>query len=135
VLAVRKETENAVSINTDNRATYYFLDEDLATFQTSFFFRKSSPLNEIIKRKIDQLLQSGIIQKFEEERLKALKRSRKEDNEEIAEILTTDHLGICFIAITICWAFSFVVFLLECASGWFFKRVFVQEREVLHVLG
>jgi hypothetical protein len=74
-------------------------------------------MNKVINRKIDQLLQSGIIQKFEKERLSAMDQVGKSDHEEIAQVLKMKHLGICFTAIMILLALSCVVFLIECLVG------------------
>jgi uncharacterized protein YqgQ len=119
---MRKEMGNKFAVDLDAAPSVYFLDENLATFMFSIFLKKSSRMNKVINRKIDQLIQSGIVQKLEDYRLKAIKLAEARRNDEAAQqkakILTMDHLGLCFVIIAICWGISFVVFLLECVVGY-----------------
>jgi hypothetical protein len=120
---MRKEMGNKLAADLDAAPSVYFLDENLATFMFSMFLKKSSRMNKVVKKKIDQLIQSGIVQKLEENRLKAIKlaeaRRIDEAAQQNAKILTMDHLGLCFVIIAICWGISFVVFLLECLVGYY----------------
>ena len=118
-LTLRTNTLNLLS--EDQRSSggtfsFYLSDENLATFYYTLYLKKSSPLNAMINRKIDQLLQAGIIQKFEQDRLESLRRAAP-PQEENATILTMDQLGICFIAVLICLGFSCFVFAIECLIG------------------
>jgi hypothetical protein len=116
-IVMRKDTQLARALTTDKPTSCHFIEEDLLTDHFCLYLEKSSPLNKIINRKIDQLLQAGIIQKFEDERFEAIKRVDKSDHEEIARVLTLEHLGLCFIAIMIMLALSCVVFVIECVVG------------------
>jgi hypothetical protein len=113
----RKGTLLWSALMSDKPTSLHFIEEDFLTDHFCLYLEKSSPLNKIINRKIDQLLQAGIIQKFEDERFEATKRVSKSDNEEIAQMLTLEHLGLCFIAIMILLALSCVVFVIECVVG------------------
>jgi hypothetical protein len=116
-VVIRKETQLGHALNTDKPTSLNFIEENLITDHFCLLLVKSSPLNKIINRKIDQLLQAGIIQKFENERFEAIKRLDKSDNDDIAQVLTLEHLGLCFIAIMIMLALSCVVFVVECVVG------------------
>jgi hypothetical protein len=115
---LRQETLNFHSNLNSGTSSLYFMEENFAIFHFSLYFLKESPLNKVVNKKIGQLLQAGIIQKSEEERLEAVKRAAKHKDEENAEILTMDHLGLCFIAILICLGFSCIVFAAECLIGY-----------------
>jgi hypothetical protein len=114
LMTVRKEVLNILASLSDKKSSIHFIEEDLMTLPISFVLKKSSPMNKIINRKIGQLLQAGIIQKFEKERFGAMDRVGKSDHEEIAQVLTMQHLGLCFAAIMIMLALSCVVFVIEC---------------------
>jgi hypothetical protein len=120
-MVFRKETKNVLASLSDKKSSLHFIGEDLTTLSISFVLKKSSPMNKVINRKIDQLLQAGIIQKFEKERFGAMDRVGKSDHEEIAEVLTMQHLGLCFAAIMIMLALCCVVFVIECIVGQSFK--------------
>jgi Fe2+ transport system protein B len=108
-------TEFASSFDEPN--SLYLLEENVATVHYSISLKKASFLNKAINRQIDLLISSGIVQKFESERLKEIAKSKRREKERAAEskseVLTMDHLGICFVAILICLGISFVVFLGE----------------------
>jgi uncharacterized protein YqgQ len=117
-LVLRKEALNDLSILNRDTSSLHFLGETIATFHFSLYFKKRSPYNKVVNKKIGQLLQAGIIQKSENERFEASKRAAKHKDEENAEILTMDHLGLCFIAIMICLGLSCIVFAIECLTGY-----------------
>jgi hypothetical protein len=117
-MMLRKESVNQQTIFKGGTSSMYFLKEDIITFYYSFLFKKGSPLNKVVNRKIGQLLQGGIIQKAEEERFEASKRAAKYKDEDNPEILTMDHLGLCFIAIMICLGLGCIVFAIECLTGY-----------------
>lgn len=93
--------------------------ENLLTSHYSIFLMKNHPWNEVLKSKIDRLIQSGIIQKLEEKRFKATMQAEKTKTEDDAKVLNMDHLGLCFYVILIFLGLSFVVFVLECLVGYF----------------
>jgi hypothetical protein len=120
-----KESQNELASISDKKSSVYYIEEDLATLHYAMSLKKSSPMNKVINRKIDQLLQAGIIQKFEKERFGSLDRVEKSDHEEVNQMLTLEHLGICFVAIMMLLALSCVVFVIECAVG-HVKRILVE---------
>jgi hypothetical protein len=122
MFVTRKELQNKFSINLNKPTSVHLSDENLVTFHVSIWFKKGSPLNKVISTKIGQLLQGGIIQKFESERFENVTRAAKqkeEEREETPKKLTMDHLGLCFIAIMICLGLCIVVFVIEYLSQFF----------------
>jgi hypothetical protein len=79
--------------------------------------KKHSPLNKILNRKIDQLLQGGIIQYIKANEFfhsaQIAKKIQEEEDREDPKQLTTEHLELCFYAVLIGLALSCVVFLYE----------------------
>jgi hypothetical protein len=116
-IVIRKETQLNSARITDKPTSLHYIEHDLLTQHFCLLLVKSNPMNKIINRKIDQLLQTGIIQKFENERFERVKRLDKSDNDEIAQVLKLEHLGVCFIAIMIMLALNSVVFVIECVVG------------------
>jgi hypothetical protein len=113
-----EKASSIILANLTNKAlSQHFTGENLATYHYSLYLKRSSPLNRVISRKIGQLLQAGIIKKFEDERFEAIKRASKQHVEDNAEILTLEHLGLCFFAILICLGLSCIVFVIECFTG------------------
>lgn len=114
---LRNEFITDLASGFDEPNSLYVLEEDVATVHYSISLKKASFLNKAINRQIDLLISSGIVQKFESERLKEVAKTKKREKERAAEskseVLTMDHLGICFVAILICLGISFVVFLGE----------------------
>lgn len=114
---LRNEWINDFAASFDESNSLYFLEENIVTYHYSIFLHKGSFLNRAINKQIDLLISSGIVQKFESERMKEVAKAARREKEKAAEskseVLTMDHLGICFVAILICLGISFVVFLAE----------------------
>jgi hypothetical protein len=119
----REAAKNELSKISEKPLSIYVLDEDFLTIHMAISLQKSSSFNRVLNRKIDQLLQSGIIQKLEAERFSATKKKEREgDSKRHPQVLTFDHLGVCFAIIMILLAVSCVVFLIECLVGYFYRR-------------
>jgi uncharacterized protein YqgQ len=121
-LTRRRETENVLANANEKRSSIGFIDENLMEFRYALLLKKRSPMNEIINRKIGQLLQSGIIQHLEKNRFGAIKKiaaaaKDEENSQEDAEQLTMEHLGLCFFAVLIGLALSCFVFAIERLVG------------------
>jgi hypothetical protein len=117
-LTRRREAENLMANDNEKRSSIGFIDENLMEFRNALLLLKQSPVNEIINRKIGQLLQSGIIQHLEKNRFAATKKvaaaaKDEENSQDDAEQLTMEHLGLCFYAILIGLALSCFVFAFE----------------------
>jgi hypothetical protein len=118
LITLRKELLNRHSVYNDGTSSLHLMEKDITTFHYSLWFLKGSPLSKVVNKKVGQLLQAGIIQKSENERFEAVKQAAKHKDEENAELLTMDHLGLCFIAIMICLGLSCIVFAIECLTGY-----------------
>lgn len=92
---------------------YFMMEKNLATQHFSLNFDRNNPWNKYFIEVLDRMLQSGIAQRIVNKFQNTL-----EENQE-AQPLTMDHLGICFISIAICWGLCIVVF----AAEWFVKLV------------
>jgi hypothetical protein len=122
---MRKELLLFTAKNISKPSSVHFLNENLATHHFCMLFKKGRLLNKVMNRKINGLLQAGIITKFETERNEPTKRVIKQNLEEAvgsqAQVLTMDHLGLCFVIIAICWGLCCVVFAIECLVGFFLR--------------
>jgi hypothetical protein len=98
------------------------LEENLATLHFCLLFLRYSQTSEIFIKKIDQLIASGIIQRFEEKMNSADQLREKEEIYEPQQ-LTLDHLGIGFVTVAIFLGLSCFVFLLECVANWITKHL------------
>lgn len=84
------------------------LDETALTNHHVFGFKPFSPLFQAFNKTIGRLIDVGYFTKFFE----WIYRSSK--NEDIGpQVLTMDHLGLCFIACLIPLGIAFVIFLIE----------------------
>lgn len=108
--------------NSEHPQTLGFIDENLATLHFSLYLIKNHPITEVLKQRIDQLHQSGMIKKLEVEEVfrateetKNQKRIKTEDK----LMLTFDHLGVCFAIFIVMLALSCVVFVIEVVVGRF----------------
>jgi hypothetical protein len=122
LLTMRREAENSMANDNEKRSSIGFIDEKLLEFRFTLLLKKRNPMNEIINRKIGQLLQSGIIQHLEKNRFGAIKKiaasAKDEENaQEEAEQLTMEHLDLCFYAVLIGLALSCFVFAIERLVG------------------
>jgi hypothetical protein len=103
---------------TNKTSSLSLLSENTATLPFSMFFMRANPANAMLIKKVDQLFTSGLVQKFEDDRIpKDL--SGKHDDHEVARALTFDHIGVCFAIIMICLGLSCIVFVVECSVGYF----------------
>lgn len=116
-LVLRKEKEIKMSRITGKTSSLHLLEENTGTLQFSLYFWRNCYTNKILIKKVNQLFSTGIIQKLELERTK-VNRLLKAENEDKTQILTMDHLDVCFATIMICLVLSCVVFLIECLCGY-----------------
>jgi hypothetical protein len=125
VLVPRQFLEKSFDAGKDTISSIHLLEQNFLILQYTFFLKIGDPMNKAINRKISQLIESGIIQKLENDRsieINKLKQDQKAaPTPSEVGVLTMDQLGICFFAILIC--LSFVVFVLECATGFVLKRL------------
>jgi hypothetical protein len=99
----------------DAESSVHLLEEDSATLHYCLVFPRSEPLTQILIKKVDQLISSGIVRHFEVQAFTAgLQPQRYKDQD--AKTLTMDHLGVCFTIILICLGLSCVAFLIECST-------------------
>jgi hypothetical protein len=121
LLTIRKNFEEGIAKETFIRSSIGFIDDEYATdVRVSLILKKQSRLSKIIHRKIGQLLQSGIIQHFEQSQ--AVKKLAAQEKEEVksrehAKQLTMEHLRLCFVAILIGLVLSCYVFAIERLVG------------------
>jgi hypothetical protein len=115
VLTSRTIDEDEV-INESGKKPYYgYVEENIITFHKTMYLMKYSRMNRMFNIKIDQLIQSGIVQRlvkaqFSNSTRISQKQREEESQEENAEQLIMEHLELCFYAILICLALSCVVF-------------------------
>lgn len=92
------------------------LDDNILTTCFGFTFTSVSPFYETFTEKIGQMISSGLYEKWQGEHDLHYERSKivKLRNEEVGpQVLTLDHLCICFQLWLIPLTLSFVVFLYE----------------------
>jgi hypothetical protein len=123
---LRNEHIDKISTKSGKKPVFGYIKEDLLTLHMSMLMKKHSPFNKIFNIKIDQLIQSGIVQKFVKiQYANATKIAIKEKEEEKLqnpEKLTMEHLTLCFYAVLIGLALSCVVFVFEVLIGCFSGR-------------
>jgi hypothetical protein len=107
----RKEAKVLITQKTETDTPLHFVDENIATLHAAMMFSRRNLWNEIFIKKIDQLIDSGVVQKLEKERNAVVKYDR--ENQQEPEVLTIDHIGIGFVAVLICLGVSCIVFVLE----------------------
>jgi hypothetical protein len=106
-----------VNLKGSQAPSVYLLDENSATLHYSLAFNRSNPYNRIFNKKIDQLISGGLVLKFEQIRTSYHRRQPKQEDSQEPQILTVQHLEICFIAIMICLGLSCLVFMIEFVVG------------------
>jgi hypothetical protein len=93
--------------------SFYLLDEDTATFHFSLLFFRASMYRKIFFKKVDQMISSGLVQRIETRMNQVAYEEKQKVEASTPQQLTMEHLGICFLAILICLALSFLVFVAE----------------------
>jgi hypothetical protein len=84
-------------------------------------------MNKALNRKITQLIEGGIVQKMEKDRKMEISKIKRDElnatpTPDVGK-LTLEHLELGFFAILICLSLSFVVFALECVTGFVMKKL------------
>jgi hypothetical protein len=113
-MVIRGDSKTFFSKVSNKATSIHYLNENTATLHFSLFFHRSSALSPAFISKIDQIISSGFVQKFEETRNSVAKQL---DDEQKTQRLTMGHLGICFAVIMICLGFCCIVFIVEYIFG------------------
>lgn len=113
LIVERREDRNILITNASASNSVHFLDENFMTVHYCMSLKKSSSMNNKIKEKIDWLLQSGIIQKNEDEKFANTKTMQEQESRPQAKVLTLNQLAVPFIFITVMLVLSCFVFFLE----------------------
>jgi hypothetical protein len=91
----------------------HLLDENAATIPWYMVLARYVPYSEAFKDKIDQMISNGLIKRFHDKTYN-VETSKKRFVEEVEpQVLTVYHLKLGFLAVLICLALSFAVFLTE----------------------
>jgi hypothetical protein len=110
VLVLRKFGDDYIIKHSGKKALHGYINDQLFIVHLSLLQRKYSRMNRIFNIKIDQLIESGIVQR--------LKDAQYEKSTKIAaKQLIMDHLELCFYAVLIGLSLSFVVFFYEVVIG------------------
>jgi hypothetical protein len=108
-------------------SSFHLLDENFATIHFSMLFGRSNPLNIVFIRKIDQLLSGGLLLKHNNYEI--FYHPSQQEEEQVPKKLTMDHLGICFVAVTVCLGLSCIAFMIELLRAYIVKQVGSSPRE------
>jgi hypothetical protein len=118
---LRKMHDDLISKDSGKKSYFGYVEEDIITFYISLLLRKHNPMNRIFKIKIDQVISSGIMNKFFvglfEVSAIVSRKQQEEEKQENPEKLTMEHLELCFYAVLIGLAMSCVVFVAELLIG------------------
>jgi chromatin remodeling complex protein RSC6 len=110
-----------ISKKSNQKPFFGYIKEDFITMHLSMMLRKHSPLNSAFIKKIDQLIESGIVNRFVEaqfaESTKIKNKQNEEEKQEKPEQLTMEHLELSFYAVLIGLTLSCVVFVVELLIG------------------
>jgi hypothetical protein len=122
LLVLKKEAERYMANVVKKRSSLGLIDEQFAEVHFALALKKNSRMNEVINRKIGQMLQSGIIQNMEKIQFSSTKKlaaliKDEEASQEDAEQLTIEHLELCFLAIMIGLVLSCFAFAIELLVG------------------
>jgi hypothetical protein len=124
---MRLAVENAFDAGKDTISSLHLLEESFMIFQISFQLKIGDPTNKAINRKISQLTEAGIFQKWEKDRIMEINKLKRDKLEvlppPVVGKLTLEHVGLCFFAILICLSLSCVVFALECVTNFVLKKL------------
>jgi hypothetical protein len=101
-----------------------YIEEEFMTLHLSMFLKKHSPMNRVFNKKIDQLIEAGIVNhllaaQFAISTDVKNEEKEREKQDDAAEQLTMEHLDLCFIAVLIGLALSCIAFLFEVLMGYF----------------
>jgi hypothetical protein len=124
---LRTLEENFFDAGKDTSSSFHFLEQNFFMVSHNFLLKIGDPMNKIINKKITQLIEGGIVQKLEKDRFTEIKKRKRDiinatPQPDVGK-LTLEHLGLSFLAILICLSLSFVVFLLECVTGFVMKKL------------
>lgn len=108
------KTEKSINVTA---SSLHVLDENSATFHVSMFFERLNSMSGMFRRKVNQLISTGIIEKLEKKRNSA-DGPLNIIEAHVARILTMDHLGVCFVFILSLLGLSTFVFAIECIVGY-----------------
>jgi hypothetical protein len=111
MITLRKFMQIALLQSANKVSSVYFINENTATMHFSLMFPKLNPLNKIFISTIDRLIESGHVLQFE--RNWNFVDGSRLLNEQQPQVLTMDHIGVCFVAIMVFLGLSCVVFVLE----------------------
>jgi hypothetical protein len=106
-----------------HETSFYLVNEDTATFHFSLMFFRANMFRKIFFKKVGQMISSGLVQRIETRMNQAAYEGKQKVKQSTPQQLTMNHLGICFLAILICLALSFLVFIAERLVSFYAKRV------------
>lgn len=98
-------------------SSLHLLRKNAASYQFSMLFERPSKFTDIFIRNINELIDTGVIEKLEKKRNFA-DGPPKQNKHQIARVLNMDHLGVCFIFILIALSLCVLVFVIECIVGY-----------------
>jgi hypothetical protein len=117
MLTLRKAFHILVLQDAKKIPSLHLIDDNMPTIHFSLMFFKPNSMNKIFISTIDRLFESGFVKHFEASRNFVHGKTFLNDQE--PQVLSMDHLGVCFVAITIFLALSCVVFIIECLKKYF----------------
>jgi hypothetical protein len=100
-----------MAINTTKQPSFHLLEENVATLHISVLWIWRNRYIDIFKHKIDQLISAGLVQKTFD--MDSVFKRIEINTDFVPKQLTLEHLGLCFIIISVCWALCLAVFFLE----------------------
>jgi hypothetical protein len=123
---LRKYVNDFISSETGKKPVFGWIEKDLLSVHMSMMLIKHSRMNRIFNIKIDQLIESGIVQHLVTAEFanssKVVEKQKEEEKQKIPEKLTMEHLELCFYAVLIGLALSCFVFVFELLIGFFSSR-------------
>lgn len=100
------------------KASLRMLDENFFTLSHTMMFTRNLPYTEAFRNRVNQLISSGVPQRFYEQQME--KYRPLGSNDQIPpQVLTLEHLAVGFLIYLVVCAFCVLVFLIENLFSWF----------------
>lgn len=106
------------------------LEETHGTLFYGNIFRPYNPFFETFNMDIYRMIASGLTQYWSDKYLRP-KGDKLKSKDVEPQVLTMEHLDICFIICLICLAISVLVFILELITGMINKKIIQRHKEKL----